>query len=111
MRIEEHNLSEDILDVLTEELELLTKCASKRGVELLPIEVDALDGPEHIRDLAIVYIQVGEFDAAIDQMEILLHYPSRYSTKIIDVIPELAPLRNHPRLRELKATYPSTDGI
>jgi len=37
----------------------------KRGVELLPMSLDAVYGPQHIIDLATIYTMVGEFDLAM----------------------------------------------
>ena len=44
----------------------------KKGVDLCPISKDALDGPRRLKELAEIYVVVGEYDAALDEIEYLL---------------------------------------
>jgi tetratricopeptide (TPR) repeat protein len=53
--------------------------AAQRGIELLPVGVDALDGPKAFWDMAIVYARVDEPDLAIDYLDSLLGVPSEVS--------------------------------
>ena len=73
----------------------------KRGVELLPVTKEAKRGPSRVDDLARIYVMVGEFDAAIDQLEFLLSIPSELSIPLLRLDPAWAPLRNHPRFKRL----------
>ncbi|MGH8004874.1 MAG: tetratricopeptide repeat protein, partial [Limisphaerales bacterium] len=75
----------------------------KKGVELLPVSKEAIIGPGNVSILAKIYVMVGEFDAAIDQLEYLLSIPSEYSVPLLRINPTWAPLRNHPRFKKLVA--------
>ncbi len=79
----------------------------KLAVELFPISMDALDGPDFIENLALIYTMVGEPDAALDQIEQLLSIPSNFSVGWLELHPEWDPLRKHPRYREIVEKYSS----
>jgi hypothetical protein len=44
---------------------------------------------------------VGEFDAAIDQLEFLLSRPGELSIPLLRLAPAWDPLRDHPRFEQL----------
>jgi tetratricopeptide (TPR) repeat protein len=73
----------------------------KLAVELLPVNKDAWRGTSRVRDLARIYVMVGEFDLAIDQIEFLLSIPGKLSIPLLRLDPVWAPLREHPRFRKL----------
>ncbi len=73
----------------------------KLAVELLPISKEAISGSFRIVDLAQIYVMVGEFDAAIDQLEFLLSIPSELSIPLLRLDPAWNPLRDHPRFKKL----------
>jgi serine/threonine protein kinase/tetratricopeptide (TPR) repeat protein len=73
----------------------------KLAVELLPVTKDARRGPNRVEDLARIYVMVGEFDAAIDQIEFLLSIPGELSIPLLRLDPVWAPLREHPRFKKL----------
>ena len=75
----------------------------RRGVELLPVGRDALDGPNRIRDLARIYVMVGDHEAALDQLEALFALPgwNPLSAPLLRADPFWSPLRGHPRFRRL----------
>jgi hypothetical protein len=50
---------------------------------------------------------VGEYDAAIDQLEILLAVPSPTSVPMLRIEPTWKPLRDHPRFQALLEKYGS----
>ncbi len=79
--------------------------AGKRGVELLPISKDAFDGTTLVQILAEIYTIVGEYEAAIDQLEILLSVPSLISAHSLRLDPIWDPLREHPRFQQLIDKY------
>ena len=54
-----------------------------------------------IEDLARIYVMVGEFDAAIDQLEYLLCVPGEMSVPLLRLDPVWDPLRDHPRFKKL----------
>ncbi len=75
----------------------------KKGVELFPVSKDAFSGPDKVESLAEIYVRVGEYEAAIDQLGYLLSIPSHTSIPYLRVDPTWAPLRNHPRFQRLLA--------
>jgi len=50
---------------------------------------------------AHIYVMVGEFDAAIDQLEFLLSLPEFLSIHLLRLDPTWEPLRDHPRFKNL----------
>ena len=73
----------------------------KLAVELLPVSREALVGPFRVEDLARIYVMVGEFDAAVDQLEFLLSRPGDMSIPLLRLDPAWDPLRGHPRFKKL----------
>jgi serine/threonine-protein kinase len=74
----------------------------KKAVELLPVSIDAVDGPQIVLYLARIYVMVGDYNAAIDQLEYLLSIV-RLSIPYLRINPDWAPLRNHQRFQKLLA--------
>jgi hypothetical protein len=56
-----------------------------------------------VEDLARIYTMVGEYDAAIDQLEALLAVPSPMSVPMLRIDPTWNPLRGHPWFQALLA--------
>ncbi|MHC4596194.1 MAG: protein kinase domain-containing protein [Planctomycetota bacterium] len=73
----------------------------KLGVELLPVTKEAWGSLYRVQALAKIYVMVGEFDAAIDQLEFLLSIPSEVSIPLLRLDPTWAPLCDHPRFKKL----------
>jgi eukaryotic-like serine/threonine-protein kinase len=73
----------------------------KKGVELLPLTKDAMRGVSSVEASARIYVMVGEFDLAIDQIEMLLSRPSELSIPLLRLDPAWNPLRNRPRFKKL----------
>ncbi len=73
----------------------------KLAVEMLPVSKEAMRGPYRVEDLARIYVMVGEYDAAIDQLEFLLSIPGPLSIPLLRLDPAWDPLRNHPRFKKL----------
>ena len=73
----------------------------KLAVELLPVSKDAMRSFYRAKDLAQIYVMAGEFDLAIDQLELLLSMPGELSVPLLQLEPAWAPLRDHPRFRKL----------
>jgi len=73
----------------------------KLGVELLPVSKEAVRGLSKVDDLARIYVMVGEYDAAIDQIEFLLANPGPMSIPLLRLAPVWEPLRDHPRFKKL----------
>jgi hypothetical protein len=84
----------------------------KHAVELLPVSEDAVWGPAHVLDLAIIYTMVGEQDAALDQIEYLSSIPpgvSAYSAARLKIDPQFDPLRSLPRFQNLLAKHSTAE--
>jgi TolB-like protein/Flp pilus assembly protein TadD len=75
----------------------------RRAVELLPVSLDAYDGPVVETNLAVIYAQIGERDQAIEQLARLLKLPNGPTPGTLRVEPEWDPLRNDPRFEKLIA--------
>jgi len=73
----------------------------KLAVELLPVSKEAMVGPFRVEDLGHIYVMVGEYDAAIDQLEFLLSRPGEMSIPLLRLDPAWEPLRDHPRFKKL----------
>ncbi len=84
--------------------------AALRAVELLPVSTDALDGPDYVSDLAIVYTLVGEYDLALDQLEYLSTFPNDISVAWLTLAPEFEDLRQQPRFSEVLERFKARSG-
>jgi len=73
----------------------------KLGVELLPVTKEAMRGLCRVEELARIYVMVGEYDLAIDQLEFLLSNPAWMSIPLLRLDPAWDPLRDHPRFQKL----------
>ena len=73
----------------------------KLAVDLLPVSKDAMRGICRVGDLARIYVMVGEFDLAINQIESLLSIPSELSIELLRLDPAWNPLRRHARFQKL----------
>ena len=56
-------------------------------------------------ELAVIYTIVGEYDAALEEIEYLLSIPSWYSVHDVRLDPQFDPLRDHPRYEALLKKY------
>jgi len=79
------------------------------AVELYPLSKDALFGPSKIFELARIYVTVGEFDKAVDQLEFLLIHPSTITVPYLRLLPVFDPLRDNPRFQKLLEKYDIKD--
>jgi TolB-like protein/predicted Zn-dependent protease len=75
------------------------------GVELQPVESDALKWLQRVDDLARVYATVGEYDAATDRLDYLLSHPAEISVPLLRLDPTWDPLRDHPDFQALLERY------
>ena len=62
-------------------------------------------GNRRVEDLAFIYVLVGEFDAAFDQIERLFSTPSLFSVGLLQLDPRWDPLRDHPRYKAILTKY------
>jgi tetratricopeptide (TPR) repeat protein len=71
------------------------------AVQLRPVSRDAITGPDKVRDLARIYVMIGDYEQAIEQLEYLLSIPSGMSAALLRVDPFWDPLRSSPRFQML----------
>jgi eukaryotic-like serine/threonine-protein kinase len=79
--------------------------AGEKAVKLLPVSKEAYRGVTLVEDLAVIYVMVGKYDDAIKQIKYLLSIPGFLSTKILEIDPRWAPLRNHPEFKRIIDKY------
>ncbi|MEE8577087.1 MAG: hypothetical protein V3T31_07510 [candidate division Zixibacteria bacterium] len=60
--------------------------------------------------MASIYVQVGEHDKAISELDVALSVPCEISVKKLAIDPLFAPLQNNPRFREVVSKYASNGG-
>jgi TolB-like protein/Flp pilus assembly protein TadD len=73
----------------------------ERAIELYPVNKDAVRGTYNTGILAEIYVLVGEYDTAIDQLEYLLSIPSDFMVPLLRIDPAWIPLRGHPRFQKM----------
>jgi tetratricopeptide (TPR) repeat protein len=79
--------------------------AGENAVKLLPVSKEAFRGPFLVEDLALIYVMVGKYDDATKQINYLLSIPGFLSTKILELDPRWAPLRNQPEFKKMMESY------
>ena len=77
----------------------------RQAVDLVPVSLDALDGPFYLEDLAEIYTIVGEHDEALNLIEDLLHRPGMFGIHELVNSRDWDPLRDHPSYAELVGMY------
>ncbi|HYJ06363.1 MAG TPA: hypothetical protein VEX43_14605, partial [Chthoniobacterales bacterium] len=75
--------------------------AGEQAAAMLPVSLDAYDGPIIATNLAVIHGQVGEKDLAISQLEELRGLPMGPTPGTLRVEPEWEPLRGDPRFEKL----------
>jgi tetratricopeptide (TPR) repeat protein len=78
---------------------------AKKATDLLPVSKEFWRGTMRVKDLAQVYVMVGEYDKAFDQIEYLLSIPGELSIPLLKLDPVWAPLRSLPRFQKLIQKY------
>jgi hypothetical protein len=72
------------------------------ATELCPVSMDSWSGTDFRRELARVYVMVGEQNLALDEIEFLLATPNRWtSAALFRLDPRWDALRNNPRFDRL----------
>jgi TolB-like protein/Tfp pilus assembly protein PilF len=71
------------------------------AVSSLPITTDAYEGVDHLLDLAVTLILIGETELALDHLETLLSIPSTLTLADLTLDPIYRPLRDLPRFQQL----------
>lgn len=75
------------------------------AVALCPVSADAVNAPTMIQRLALIYVLVEDYDAALEQIETLLSISDQFSVHWLKVDPDFDPLRHLPRYQELLEKY------
>ena len=75
--------------------------AARRGVEILPVSLDAGTGPYRLFELALVQTQVGRTDDALDTLRQVLSIPARVSKRLVKIDPRFAGVVARPEFEEL----------
>ncbi len=79
--------------------------AGKKAIGMMPIDKDMYIGPRLIYDLALIYARLGERGEALDQIDLLLSIPAKFSVTSLEMDPRWDGLRDHPRYREIVEKY------
>ncbi|MDX5585269.1 MAG: tetratricopeptide repeat protein [Aureibaculum sp.] len=77
----------------------------KRGVELLPVNKEAWKGVYRLGELARIYVMVGEYELALEQLDYLLSIPGILSAKLLQLDPIWKPLWDKPGFIQLIKKY------
>jgi len=75
-----------------------------RAVELVPITKNALDGPNAVSKLALIYAWTGEQDLAVEQLETVANIPCGPTYGELRLSPVWDPLRGDPRFEKIVAS-------
>ena len=73
----------------------------KRAVKLMPVTKDASRGIYRAKDLACIYMMVGEYDAAMEQIKLVLSLPGPFSVKSLRLDPTWKQLWTLPEFEKL----------
>jgi hypothetical protein len=61
--------------------------------------------------MAIIYIKCGEYDKALDELDVLLAQQTPFTVNDFKLNPELEPLRKLPRYQEMIRKYSGTTSL
>jgi serine/threonine-protein kinase len=73
----------------------------RKATEMLPVSREAWRGTVLLQDLARIYVMVGDYDSAVNQLEYLLSIPSELSVPLLRLDPKWSPLRDTARFQKL----------
>lgn len=72
-----------------------------KAVEMLPVEKDALAGSDIRNMRMILYLTLGDHEAALRELEYLMSIPSNITPAILRLHPGFDPIRENPRFKKL----------
>ncbi len=81
----------------------------RRGVELLPISKDSINGQLVIRNLAVIGAWTGEKDLALEQLRIATQLPNGPPYGVLKLNPMFDPLRGDPHFEQIVASLAPKD--
>jgi len=79
--------------------------SSEKAVRMLPVKEEAWKGVYLVENLAYTYVILGKYHDAIKQIEYLLSIPGPLSSKILELDPRWAPLKQHPEFERILEKY------
>jgi len=77
----------------------------QKAVSMYPLTRDAFEGSDLLIQIGWMYTFLGEYDAAIQEIDRLLAIPSQLSVPLLRIDPRWDPLRDHPRFQALLEKY------
>ena len=77
----------------------------KKGAELLPLGKESLRGYYRLVELAQIYVMVGEYELALEQLDLLLSVPGILSPPLLKLETRWEPLWDLPGFQELISKY------
>ena len=81
---------------------------AQRARDIMPLSHDAVAGANVLESAVYVYAIIGNAEAAIDQLELLLSIPSQMTVPYMRASPFFDSLREHPRFKRLVGEIPTT---
>jgi serine/threonine-protein kinase len=78
--------------------------AGEKALEMMPINKEAYRGACRAEDLARIYVMVGKYDEALEQIKILLSIPSELSVKLLLLDPVWKPLWDMAEFKKISGT-------
>ena len=75
---------------------------------MTPLDTEPYFGATIVQVSALVYIKLGNYDAAIEELDSILAIPSVVSIPLLELDPRWKPLWNRPGFRELVDRYGET---
>jgi len=75
--------------------------AGKKAVEMMPINREAYRGTYRVKDLARIYVMVGKYNEALEQIKLLLSLPGPLSTKLLLLDTDWKPLWDLPEFKKI----------
>ena len=79
--------------------------AGRKALEMMPIDKDVYIAHQLVLDLALTYTRLGMVEEALDQIDVLLSIPAKFSVTMLEIDPRWDGLRDHPRYREIVEKY------
>jgi TolB-like protein len=78
---------------------------SEKAIRILPVRKEAWKGVYLVENLAYTYVLLGKYSEALKQLDYLLSIPGPLSSKIIELDPRWAPLKNQPEFKKILEKY------
>jgi len=78
---------------------------AKKAIRMMPVSKDALQGVSMVENLAQTYVMLGKYPEAFEQLKYVLSIPGNLTTKLLEIDPRWAPLKNLPGFKNILETY------